>query len=172
MIKKTQQRMLDEIKSNIYKQVVERWSRITASDIEDQVIRTIDKAAAEMIMLTVGLRRSSWGDRWEVDHANGYKSPVFQEISAIALQQLKEHMPEFLNDLRKNRVTIKKELADEYRDCYKRHAHNVIREYAVADADAEVKRLYELIKAEAENDNDESAGTGAGDDGRAVDGDA
>lgn len=172
MSKKTQQRMLDELKSNIYKQVIERWSRITASDIEDQVIRTIDKAAAEMIMLTVGLRRSTWGDRWEVDHTNGYKSPIFQEISVRALEQLKEHMPEFLNDLRKNRVTIKKELADEYRDCYKRHAHSAIREYAVADADAEVKRLYELIKAEAENDNDESAGTGAGDDGRAVDGDA
>jgi len=156
MSKTTQQKMLQDIKADIYKQVTERWARIASQDIEDHILRVIDNAAGEMLLVAVGLRRSSWGDRWEVDHANGYKSPIFQEISQRALAALKEHMPALLDDLRKNRVVIKKELADEYRDCYKSHARAAIREYAVADAEAEVKRLYELIKAEADNDNNES----------------
>jgi len=107
-------------------------------NLESIVDNVIEKAAFEIVANAIGVKRDRWDDVWEVDHCNGRRSAVAEELGKRAMEQVRETIPTFVGQFTKKRG-MKIALQREFDEQYERRLMNAVREAAVemANYDAE-----------------------------------
>lgn len=80
----------------IKEELAKNW---TEDKIRFRINNTLDAHFLQLVKISLGFSKSSWGDNWEVDHCNGRggNTEITAQISAIAKAELTKVITEGIN---------------------------------------------------------------------------
>lgn len=152
-IKRLERMSVEELRDELDKRL--REALIEKIQTLDEVIEnTIQHAATNIICNALGVTSDHWHDgRWEVDHCNGRKSAIAEELGALALKQIQTAIPDFITGIVGQDIKMpqfRTALRKEYREQLAGRAYEKMREFAKEQAE---KRSEELMAQLTNNPN-------------------
>ena len=109
--------------------------------IEGIITEAVDKAAFEIIANALGMTRERWhGDRWQVDHCNGRRTAVAEELGKVAMAHVMKAFPQFIEGVSKKfprsmKAAMEKEYLEQYTYAMRRCVKDAAEENARKDAE-------------------------------------
>ena len=151
--KKTEQTPLETLKAEYDKKLrSEIESRL--QNLRGLVDSTIAASANEIIANAIGIQKHSWRDQWEVDHCNGRRTSIANELGAEAMRQVKAAVPGFAAEwVKKPNKKMQEAMRREFEDAYERKFLEVVEEAAEEMARKDAMALLEAFKQGKDTDN-------------------
>lgn len=118
--------------------------------VADRVDAMIDEGAREIIFAALGITKR-WNE-WEVDHCNGRKTAIANELGERAREHIKEHFPAVLAEFAKPPKNILAIVRKEFMEQYEYHLTRVVRDLAERAATEHASELIEAFKREREQE--------------------
>lgn len=118
--------------------------------VADRVDAMIDEGAREIIFAALGITKRY--DEWEVDHCNGRKTAIANELGERARARIKEHFPAVLAEFAKPPKNIAAAIRKEFVEQYESHLTRVVRDLAERTAMEHAEELIETFKREREQE--------------------
>lgn len=109
---------------------------------------TIARASNEIIANAIGVQQDRWhNDIWEVDHCNGRRTTIANELGAEAMKRVKEAVPGFIAEWVKTpNKKLKAAMQREFEDTYERALLKAVEEAAEELARKDALALLEAFK--------------------------
>lgn len=118
--------------------------------LADTVDAIIEEGAREIIFAALGITKR-YGE-WEVDHCNGRKTAIANELGERARAHIKENFPAVLAEFAKPPKNIVTAVRKEFAEQYEYHLTRVIRDLAQRAATEHAEELIEQFKRERERE--------------------
>lgn len=118
--------------------------------LPELVTDMVNKGAEEIILNSIGMTHRWHGEHWEVDHCNGRRTELANEIGKLARAQV-ETLIQSMSDKFVPSKSMKDALMKEYVDHYLHEARNEIRNAAHARA---MRDVGEFLKKRDEEESD------------------
>jgi hypothetical protein len=146
MAKKKQDETPIEIVKETYERSLREAVDVRMGDLKGTIDAALENATTEILSQAIGIRRSSWDRRkWEVDHCNGRKTAILNELGDYAMEKVKAAIPDFIEKLATKPTALTTALRDEYQRAYNRHLLAALRETAERRAIEDAERLLNEI---------------------------
>jgi hypothetical protein len=117
---------------------IEQLPKVTQDLLEEGKVQVLANA--------LGVKRD-WGGRWEVDHCNGRRSALANELGETVMVDIKKAIPDFVTKFAaKLPKGLQKELEQEYVHAYAREMRTAIRQLALEDARRDAAKAVEGLK--------------------------
>lgn len=124
------------------------------ANIQKTVSNLIADSINQIMLNAIGMERDRWNDHWKVDHCNGRRGAIVDEIGRHALAQVKLAIPDFVAALVTEEAGVKKtlsrELRAEYKEVFGRALREKLLEAAKERASKDVQAMAEKVLAENE----------------------
>jgi DNA-binding TFAR19-related protein (PDSD5 family) len=118
--------------------------------VKDRVDAMIDEGAREIIFAALGITKR-WNE-WEVDHCNGRKSAIANELGEQARKRIKEHFPAVLAEFAKPPKNIVATIRKEFAEQYEYQLIRLVRAQAESVAAEHAEELIKTFKREREQE--------------------
>lgn len=116
----------------------------------DTVDAIIEEGAREIIFAALGIVKRY--TEWEVDHCNGRKTAIANELGERARAHIKEHFPAVLAEFAKPPRNIAAAVRKEFAEQYEYHLTRAIREIAERKATEHAEELMRQFTREREQE--------------------
>ena len=123
---------------------------IKPENVKRAVEQVIEQGARDIIYAALGLE-NRFG-RWEVDHGNGRRSAIANELGEHAMSLIKAQMPEFVAEFKKSQKVVKAALKKEFAEQFDSHLERMVRERAREAAEVEATRLMDAFRKEVSDE--------------------
>lgn len=124
-------------------------------NIQQIAVKTIERSINSILLNAIGMELD-WDNRWQVDHCNGRRGAIVEEIGRLAMEQVKLNMPDFVERLCAAESTMAKSITKAVREEYKERYAYALREALLQRARSRAEKDAEamLNKALAPKDKD------------------
>lgn len=147
--KMTTQELREELDRQLKKKLIKEIEKL-----DDYVSTLVEQHAVEILRSAVGIR-SDWEGRWEVDHTNGRRSAVADELGNHAMTLVRLAIPEFVEKFvgdHKFSAKFKRAARREFKEQVSRKMYEEMREWAEKESASYAAQLLRQVTREKQED--------------------